>query len=64
MPIRHCGCVNEYQDRKHGKGMRVTNAVNKSNSGEERCTACGGSFFPSGGGIKAKSAGKVQAKKK
>jgi len=37
--ILSCTCNSEYQDRTHGKGMRVHN-VNKDIS-KARCTICG-----------------------
>lgn len=62
---RHfCGCVHEFQDKKYGKGMRVTTPVNKSNSGEVRCTACGNSLFPGGGASKKTTSTGKSVKKK
>lgn len=36
--IKKCTCVNEYQDRKYGKGMRVHTTGKKDG---DRCTVCG-----------------------
>lgn len=58
MGTHFCGCVHEYQDKKYGKGVRAVTPVNKSNAGEVRCTACGRSIFPKGGGIVKKATGK------
>ncbi len=35
--ILPCKCKSEYQDKKHGKGMRVYNSCNNG----YRCTVCG-----------------------
>lgn len=35
--ILPCSCKSEYQDRQHGKGMRVHNPCNRG----YRCTVCG-----------------------
>lgn len=35
--IRRCSCVNTFQDREYGHGMRVHNAMNNG----WRCTSCG-----------------------
>jgi len=37
----HCTCKHEYQDKKHGKGVRVMNkAASKTGSTLLRCTVC------------------------
>lgn len=40
--IIKCGCSNEYQDKKHGKGMRVCNEVKTppNTTPQFRCTVC------------------------
>ena len=59
--IIHCGCKQETQDRLYGRGQRVANVVNGSQSSVVvvRCTACGhdvntalhrGAKFKTGGG--------------
>jgi hypothetical protein len=35
--IEKCTCVNEYQDKVYGKGMRAKNSKNNG----FRCTVCG-----------------------
>ncbi len=35
--IAKCSCVNEYQDKLYGKGMRAKNSSGKGN----KCTVCG-----------------------
>lgn len=35
-----CNCVNEFQDREYGKGMRVFNTAGK-NGDKLCCTVCG-----------------------
>ncbi len=35
--ILQCICVNTFQDKKHGKNMRIHNATGK---GRWRCTVC------------------------
>lgn len=41
--IRTCGCVNEYQDKKYGKGMRVHTPGKRAPGGSRNffCTVCG-----------------------
>lgn len=41
--IKRCTCKNEYQDKKHGKNMRVMNKLFKGKTGDvkHRCTVCG-----------------------
>jgi hypothetical protein len=41
--IKKCTCQHEYQDKEHGKGMRVHNQlkpVNKMDTLKFRCTVC------------------------
>lgn len=41
--ILPCGCKNEYQDEKYGKGLRVHNRAKNKGSGtfsNARCTVC------------------------
>jgi len=35
-----CKCVNEYQDKKYGKNMRVHTPMNKEVN-KYKCTVCG-----------------------
>ncbi len=44
--IRQCKCANAYQDKEHGKGMRVHTVGNK----EMNCTVCGSKIAISSGG--------------
>lgn len=40
--VKPCNCINEYQDKKYGKGLRVHTPVNsKKNGTSARCTVCG-----------------------
>lgn len=43
MAIKKCTCVNEYQDKRYGKNMRVMNPLHKGKTGDgkHRCTTCG-----------------------
>jgi len=36
--IIKCTCLHQYQDQKHGTGMRVCNSTNTEN--KYRCTVC------------------------
>jgi len=36
--IAKCDCINEYQDKKYGKGNRLKNSTG---SGGTRCSVCG-----------------------
>lgn len=38
----NCKCVNEYQDKKYGKGVRIANSTAKQDNttGVVRCTVC------------------------
>jgi hypothetical protein len=41
--IKRCNnakCINEYQDDKYGKGMRVHNRTTKKDMPKLRCTVC------------------------
>ncbi len=40
--ILHCSCIHEAQDRLHGSGKRVCNALKSTCPGDERyrCTVC------------------------
>jgi hypothetical protein len=40
--IKKCTCSHEYQDAKHGEGMRVMNETAKDANGSSswRCTVC------------------------
>ena len=40
--IKHCSCVNEYQDEKYGKGNRVHNECKGATKDKHvyRCTVC------------------------
>lgn len=40
--ILRCTCVNPYQDKRYGKGLRVVNPTTKGNSNSVtyRCTVC------------------------
>lgn len=47
--IRPCTCEHEYQDSKHGKGMRVHNVTGQSKKVADqgtRCTVCGNGGRP------------------
>ena len=49
MAIRSCSCVSEYQDKKHGKGMRVKTEGKKPNGAINlSCTICGAKSTESG----------------
>lgn len=37
--IKQCKCVNEFQDRTYGKGMRLHNLKEGDKGG--KCTVCG-----------------------
>ena len=41
--IIECSCKNEFQDREHGRRMRVRNAKKKRTGARQswRCTVCG-----------------------
>ena len=41
--IKQCKCINEFQDKTYGKGMRVFNTCNKEGKelGRSRCSVCG-----------------------
>lgn len=39
MSIQKCTCKHDFQDKEHGKDMRVHNVDKKGNS---HCTVCGG----------------------
>lgn len=39
--IKQCDCVNEYQDKRYGKGMRVHTPLANLKNGAWRCTVCG-----------------------
>ena len=43
MAIIRCKCVNEFQDKRYGAGMRVANPTAKGDKDwhDERCTVCG-----------------------
>lgn len=43
MSIKPCTCTNEYQDQKHGRGMRVFTADGPKRTGS--CTVCGAPHF-------------------
>ena len=40
--IKKCSCVNEFQDKRYGKGKRVFNSIGKAGRSAEgyRCTVC------------------------
>lgn len=38
--IQRCTCINEYQDKRYGKNMRVKNNCLKQGSKSARCTVC------------------------
>ena len=43
--IARCNCVHKFQDKVHGKGRRVFNALGRDRmgrtNGSARCTVCG-----------------------
>jgi len=42
--ILRCTCDHEFQDKEHGKKMRVFNRIKQGEKGDTyRCTVCGGS---------------------
>ena len=50
MAIRTCTCNNVYQDKAHGKGMRVFTEGKKPNGAMNlSCTVCGSKRTESGG---------------
>lgn len=38
--IKKCSCKHEYQDKKHGKGMRVMTPFKRTDTLMARCTVC------------------------
>jgi len=38
--IKECTCKSEFQDKAHGKNMRVMNPMAKNNKGKFKCTVC------------------------
>lgn len=41
MAIKRCTCVNEYMDKKYGRGKRVFNTFKTQNGEGSRCAVCG-----------------------
>ena len=54
--IRPCTCINEFQDKEHGRGNRVVNECKKGQA--VRCTSCLKEYSYSGKVAENKSKGK------
>ena len=52
MAIRSCNCNNDYQDKVHGKNMRVFTEGKKPNQMNLKCTICGSKKVESSKGEK------------